>query len=296
MKPLVDTIIIGGGAAGLAAAIVLARARRSVIIIDNQRQSNRVSHAAHGVFGFDTISPAELYKNTREQLSTYDSVCIIDATVTNASRTDHAITVSTDNKLTYTAHTLLLAQGVTHALPDIPGLQEIWGTKAWHCPYCDGYEHRDEKLLVLTDSGGIDHMSTILPTWSTNLSYACPEDTISPVIAQRVKETGASFVGAAVRITPKPDSVHVVHENNIEHTYDSIVIGPSVKPRDDIATQLNCKLGENACVRHDKHGRTNQPGIYVAGDQAGGTQQVTVASASGHLAAVAIHEDLASRF
>jgi thioredoxin reductase len=34
-------------------------------------------------------------------------------------------------------------------VPDIPGFAEVWGTSAHTCPYCEGFEHRDERLAIL---------------------------------------------------------------------------------------------------------------------------------------------------
>jgi Thioredoxin reductase len=35
---------------------------------------------------------------------------------------------------------VILAYGTVDDLPEIEGLEERWGTTAFHCPYCHGYE------------------------------------------------------------------------------------------------------------------------------------------------------------
>lgn len=34
-------------------------------------------------------------------------------------------------------------------LPDTPGLKEAWGKGVFWCPWCDGYEHRDQPFGIL---------------------------------------------------------------------------------------------------------------------------------------------------
>jgi thioredoxin reductase len=35
------------------------------------------------------------------------------------------------------------------AAPDTPGLAALWGGAAFACPYCHGWEHRDQQIGIL---------------------------------------------------------------------------------------------------------------------------------------------------
>ncbi|MFD3685921.1 hypothetical protein ACFWTE_14015 [Nocardiopsis sp. NPDC058631] len=48
-----------------------------------------------------------------------------------------------------TADRLLVATGLQEELPDVPGLAERWGRDVVHCPYCHGWEVRDQPIGVL---------------------------------------------------------------------------------------------------------------------------------------------------
>jgi len=54
-------------------------------------------------------------------------------------------------------------------LPDIPGFADVWGTSAHTCPYCDGYEHRDERLAVLAAADRGEHLAVLLRGWSDDV-------------------------------------------------------------------------------------------------------------------------------
>ena len=43
---------------------------------------------------------------------------------------------------------LLLATGVVDELPDLEGLDALYGTSVHHCPYCDAWEWRDRPIAV----------------------------------------------------------------------------------------------------------------------------------------------------
>ena len=47
------------------------------------------------------------------------------------------------------ARRVLVATGLGDELPDLPGVRERWGRDLLHCPYCHGYEVRDQPLGVL---------------------------------------------------------------------------------------------------------------------------------------------------
>lgn len=287
-----DCVIVGGGSAGLAAAMVLVRARRSVLVIDRARQSNRVTRASHGVFCHDGALPEDLYATAREQLSAYPTYHFENNHVSTITCDNGYATLTTDTHDSFRSRSVLLAQGVDYELPTIPGLKELWGTKAWHCAYCDGYEYRDKKLLIIADTDSIEHTSVLLPTWSTQLYYACDKSQLKPDIATHITVAGGDFRQAVTRLSSSGTQVQAHFNDGTNELFDAIVVGPHITPADSLADALGCKRGDNGVVLRDDMGRTSTTGIYVAGDQTDIMQQVNVAVASGHKAAVAINEDL----
>ena len=292
-RELYDCVIIGGGAAGLSAANILARARRKVVVVDAGDQSNKASRVAHSVFGHDNESPNALYELASKQLQKY-SVAQLHARVTAVVRgSDSYFHATLDDDTVLHARTVLLAQGVEYQLPSLPGLRKLWGTKAWHCPYCDGYEHRDQKLLVITEPDGVDHMSLILPSWSKYLTYAVDATTLTSDTLDRIRSNKGVIAPPVTRLRDTPTGVQAFFSEGIVAHFDSVIVGPTITPRDSLAQSLRCKRDEQNCIKRDEHGRTTRPNVYVAGDQTDIMQQVNIAVASGHKAAVAIHEDLA---
>jgi len=166
-----DVIIVGGGPAGLSAALILGRARRRVLLCDAGRPRNAAVPAMHGFLSRDGLDPAELRLIARDQLTRYPQVQVIDAEVVSARRTEQRFGITTGDGSRHQARKLLLATGVVDELPPIPGLAELWGHAAFNCPYCDGWEHRDQRLAVLGRAESL-LLALQLSNWTSDLVLA----------------------------------------------------------------------------------------------------------------------------
>src|SRR3954464_8608060 len=170
-----DVAIVGGGPAGLTAAIVLGRACRRVVLFDHGKPRNYAARAIHGFLGHDGISPNDLRDRGRREAVSY-GVTIHDCKVTTAKAItdDHSVLrfeIGTD-LISVRTRSVLLATGVTDYLPEIPGIHELYGRSVHHCPYCDGWEHRQKHLVALADGSGAAKLALTLQVWSPQVT-AC---------------------------------------------------------------------------------------------------------------------------
>jgi thioredoxin reductase len=154
-----DCLIVGAGPAGLNAALVLGRARRRVLVLDHAEPRNAATHEMHGVLGHDGRDPADLRARGRDELGRY-GVDVVTAEVTGAGLLDGEVRLVSDRG-TEVSRTVLLATGMLDELPDVPGFADVWGTSAHTCPYCDGFEHRDERLAVFAAGARGEHLAVL---------------------------------------------------------------------------------------------------------------------------------------
>ena len=154
-----DVIIVGGGFAGNAAGITLARALRSVAIFDTGRPRNRSSSHAHGVLGQDGANPLEFLRRGSEEFSAFggtrfsDEILKIQAVETSVPHGKTLWEVHSSQGKKYLAAHVLVATGISDKLPAVPGLEDLWGQRVFHCPYCHGFEIRDTDCAVI---GGLN--------------------------------------------------------------------------------------------------------------------------------------------
>jgi thioredoxin reductase len=164
-----DVAIIGGGPAGLNAALLLGRARRHVLLCDTGKPRNSASRAMHGFLSRDGFAPTELRRIGRAELQKYEGIDTREAAVTRASADESGFAITLDSGENFRARRLLLAFGVEDQLPAVDGLRESWGRGVFPCPYCDGWELRDQPLAALGNGPQAAEFALLLSKWSPNL-------------------------------------------------------------------------------------------------------------------------------
>src|SRR3954468_14982987 len=162
-----DCIVVGAGPAGLNAALVFGRARRRVLVLDSAQPRNYATREMHGVLGHDGLDPADLRARGREELARY-GVEVVTATVQSANVISGGVRIGSSGGADV-ARTVLLATGMLDEVPDIAGFADVWGISAHTCPYCDGFEHRDERLAVLAAGDRGEHLAVLLRQWSDDV-------------------------------------------------------------------------------------------------------------------------------
>lgn len=296
-----DVIVVGGGPAGLNAALVLGRCRRKVLLFDDGKPRNAVSHALHGFLSRDGISPAELRSIAREQLSAYPSVSIDEDRVVDAARADKGFLVTTRDGRSFHGRKLLLAAGVVDKLPEQPGFQELYGIGLFHCPYCDGWEMRDKPLAVYgrgDDKGG--GLALEMTHWSrdTVLCTDGPSE-ISAHYKERLDRNGIVIreekivrleIGSNV---PYRASFNIVFEAGPPLHRAAIFFNTGRHQSTDLAARLGCDMYDpKGCKVDNDQQMTHVPGLYVAGDASRDVLQVVVAAGEGAQAAIGINNAL----
>jgi len=286
-----DAIIIGGGPAGLSAALVLGRARRRVLVCDNGRQRNRHSDAMHGYLTRDGIPPKEFLRLAQEEVASY-GVEIQRVTVKDAKAVDGVFEIVLEDGTTCRGKKLLIATGVADTLPPISNVEEFYGRSVHHCPYCDGWEHKDERIAVYAKTAGA---ALELKTWSSDVMLFTDgparllrkdrESLTAHGITIR-KEKIAKLEGTDGRMTG------VVFENGETIARDAMFFSTGQSQACDLATGLGCMLNKRGTIETDKKGFVNVPGLFVAGDATHDVQLVIVAAAEGAKAGIAINESL----
>lgn len=304
---LLDVIVVGGGPAGLNAALVLGRCRRNVRLFDDGKPRNAVSHALHGFLSRDGIAPAQLHAIAREQLAAYPSVSIDEDRVVDAARTRQGFSVTTRDGRIFFARKLLLAAGVVDKLPEQPGFRELYGVGVFHCPYCDGWEMRDQPLAIYgrgDDKGG--GLALEMTHWSrdTVLCTDGPSKLTAEYRARLDKHGVAIREEKIVHLeivsrVPYRASFDIVFEAGPRLRRAAIFFNTSRQQSTDLAERLGCDMYDpKGCKVDNDLQMTDVPGLYVAGDASRDVLQVIVAAAEGAEAAIGINaallrEDLA---
>ncbi len=290
-----DVIIVGGSTAGLSAAVYLGRFRRKVLIIDSQKPANRFSHAAHGFFTRDGVSPAELVAIGREQLQPYETVTLQVGEVTGVVPDGQHFTVTLADGSTHSTRKVLLATGMRDELPAIKGLDQFWGTSVVHCPYCDGWEQRDQPVAIINTGERAMHLAKLLRVLTADL-VICSNGDAELDSEQRtfLDKHGIRVIETTIeRVEGQDTQVStIIFVDGSMLARKALFIAPITTQHSDFSAQLGCEITPNGTTKIDNFGHTTVKGIYAAGDMSFGARQLIIAASQGAFAGIGINVDL----
>lgn len=286
-----DCVVIGGGAAGLSAALVLARARRRTLVVDAGRQSNLPADGMGGLLGHDGQPPTQLYATGRRELEAFAHVEVRSGEVITAVAATGGFELGLADGNQVHTRRILLATGMDYLTPPIPGLADLWGRSAFHCPFCHGWEVRDQPLAVLASGDRAEHMALMLRGWTDDIV---------------VLTNGPAGFTADVRIDEREIAEFISEEGElvaVEFTDGArlarrgVLVAVTLRQRSDLAAQLGVltvppgSIAEDL-IEVDALHRTSVPGVFAAGDLVASMPQVAAAIATGSRSAAAVVQSL----
>jgi thioredoxin reductase len=285
-----DVVVVGGGPAGLSAALVLLRARRAVVLVDAGAPRNAPAAHMHGFLSRDGMPPADLLAAGRAEVSGYGGR-LIDSTVVGV---EPGFQVRLANASRLRARRILVATGLRDELPEVPGVRERWGRDLLHCPYCHGYEVRDQPIGVLGGAPEAVQHALLVRQWSPDVTLFPHTDAVGPEQRELLTACGIRIVeGTVARLIVGNDQLEGVELGDgavVART--AVFVRPRFLPNNDLLTALGCEVDESGWVVHDPAGRTTVAGVWVAGNAADPRAQIISAAGEGSAAAIALNADL----
>jgi thioredoxin reductase len=286
-----DVVVVGGGAAGLSAALVLGRARRRVAVFDAGAPRNAPAAQMHGFLSRDGMPPADLLAAGRVEVERYGVELVHDRAVELTGR----FTLRLESGRFVSGRRLLLATGAVDDLPDVAGARERWGRDLLHCPYCHGWEVRDQPIGVLGTTAGSHEHAHLLRQWSDDVVFFTHTEELGSseraVLNARGIRVVDGLVARLVVVGDRLEEVQLADGRAIPRT--ALFIRPRLRARaDGLIASLGCEVDEDGFVRVDAAGATSVAGVWAAGNASNPRAQVITAAGEGSAAAIAINADL----
>jgi thioredoxin reductase len=295
-----DVVVVGGGAAGLNGALMLARSRRSVAVVDAGAPRNAPADAMHGYLGHDGLPPQELLHRGQAEVRGYGGHIVggeVVAVVRDANR--FVVTVGDGQRVR--ARRILVTTGLVDELPDVAGVEELWGRDVLHCPYCHGWEVRDKTIGILATSPRAMHLAQLFRQLSDDITYFAhggppAEEEAEQLAARGIRVVDGRVAGLEI-VDGRLAGVRVQDEEIV--ACDALVVVPRMAARAAFLQDLGLTtvphpsgLGEHIPV--DATGRTEIDGVWAAGNVTDLAAQVGASAAAGAFAAAQINADLAA--
>ncbi|MER7450731.1 NAD(P)/FAD-dependent oxidoreductase [Nocardia beijingensis] len=298
MSETYDVVIVGDGAAGLSGALVLARARRRVAVVGGGAPRNAPAEHMHGFLSRDGMPPAQLLAAGAEEAAGYGAELISDSVVGAEPAGESEFALRLGGGATLRARRVLVATGLRDELPPVPGVREGWGRDVLHCPYCHGYEVRDQPIGVLggPEPGAMAravHLALLLPQWSGDVVFFPNAMPLSDGDRAHLAARGVRVVEGSVArfvVDDRLRGVELADGRAVPRT--AMFVAPTFRANDDVLVALGCAFDDNGWVVTDATGRTSVPGVWAAGNVSNPAAQVISAAGAGSTAAIAINGDL----
>ncbi|GAA3747629.1 NAD(P)/FAD-dependent oxidoreductase [Salinactinospora qingdaonensis] len=307
-----EVVVVGGGAAGLGGALTLGRARRSVLVVDAGQPRNAPADGVHAYLGHEGTPPAELLRIGREEVAHY-GVTFLTGTVVAVHREGSDDTTDAEgggdfrvvlaDGATVRAARLLVTTGLVDELPDVPGVAELWGTDVVHCPYCHGWEVRDQTIGVLATGPLAVHHALLWRQWSSDVilfshTAGDPSDEERERLAARGIAVVEGEVAALETVHGRLSGLRLRDDTLL--ACQALAVAPRLTARTDLLASLGLEptdqeMGGHVIGSHiaaDAMGATAVPGVWVAGNVAAVNDKVISAAAAGVHAGAAINADL----
>lgn len=290
-----EVIIIGGSYAGLSAAMSLGRSLRRTLVINSGKPCNAQTPHSHNFLTQDGRTPEEIALLGKEQVANYPTVQFHDGLAETGRKTENGFEIATATGDTFTAKKLIFATGLKDQMPDIAGYAECWGISVIHCPYCHGYEVKNEKTGILANGGAGFEYAKLISNWTKDLTI------FTNGASELTPEQTEKLSGRNIRIVDKPIAL-LIHKNGLlekivfkdqsEEPITAIYSRPAFKQHSTIPEQLGCALTETGLIKLETFQQTTVPGIYAAGDNSHMARSVALAVSSGSMAGALINREL----
>jgi thioredoxin reductase len=285
--PAYDAVVVGGGPAGLAAASWLGRFRRRTLLLDAGEARNRRTTFVHGYLGSDPVQPLELLARARRDLGGYPDVELRGGRVEDAAAVGggYRLTLASGDVV---ASQLVLATGMVDELPDADGFLDHYGADAFHCVYCDGYETRGHRVVLLGWHPHVGELAIQLLEWASQVTVVTQGHEFQGAVTSLrrrnvriVEDRAATLLGPRGRLR----GVRLSGGETLDCEFLFFYLAR--RPVSELARRLGCELDGDGLVVTDEHGHTSVRGIFAAGDVTPGMQFVQMAAAEGAAAGMA---------
>ncbi|KUM69971.1 NAD(P)/FAD-dependent oxidoreductase [Streptomyces curacoi] len=298
MTETYEVIVVGGGAAGLSAALVLGRARRRTLVVDAGEPRNAPSAHMQGYLSRDGMPPAEFLAAGREEIARYGVELIRDRVVDVERGEGFAVALAGGRHVH--ARRLVVATGLKDELPAVPGVAERFGRDVLHCPYCHGWEVRDQAFGVLATSPMSVHQALMVSQWSKDVTFFLHEVAESDLSDDDLRRLAA----AGVKVVPGEVAELVIDGDRLTgvrladgsvHAREVVFTAPRAVPQTGLLEKLGAELQETPMGAYpvvDPTGLTSVPGVWAVGNTMGFAEQVVNAAAGGYRAGATINGEL----
>ncbi|CAD0000528.1 NAD(P)/FAD-dependent oxidoreductase [Flavobacterium salmonis] len=295
MEKNFEVIIIGGSYSGLSAAMSLGRSLRQVLLIDSGLPCNRQTPHSHNFITHDGETPAEILAKAKLQVEFYKTVQFYNGLASEVVKTQNGFEIKTELGELFTSKKLLFATGVKDLFPEIKGFAACWGISVLHCPYCHGYEVKNQKTAIVANGEMGFEYAKLISNWTKDLILCTNgKSELTSEQTQILKKHAVLILEEELESFEHNDGYisNIVFKNGEKIDVKDIYARPAFKQHCSLPQILGCGLSDQGLIKVDLMQKTTVYGVYASGDATTQMRSVALAVSSGSFAGAAINKGL----
>lgn len=290
-----DVIIIGGSYAGLSAAMALGRSLRNVLIIDSGFPCNKQTPHSHNFITQDGETPLAIAEKAKAQVLNYDTVRFHNGLAISGKKIETGFEITTQQGETFQAKKLIFASGIKDSMPDIKGFSECWGISVIHCPYCHGYEFRNQKTGIFINGEKAFHIASLVKNLTDDVTILSSEkDSFTAEQLEKFNKHNITINQKQITQIEHQNGfiTNVVFEDGSKESFKAIYASLPFEQQSDIPKSLGCEHTDTGYIQTDTLQRTTVPGVFACGDNSNPMRAVAQAVFSGNMAGAVVNKEL----
>ena len=189
------------------------------------------------------VPRAHLRRTARAEIARYETVEFRETEVTDIVRVNENSFIVRSRERALPCKKVLLATGLIDDLPPVPGLERLFGAGIYSCPYCDGWEHRDQALAAYDRQG---RFSLGLLQWSRDLVILSDGPAvIEREIRERLERMSIPIEQRKIERFVRDGKQIVVHFADGDRLRrQALFVNGACHPHSDLSRRLGCKTDE----------------------------------------------------
>ena len=292
-----EVIIIGGSYSGLSAAMALGRSLRNVLVIDSGLPCNRHTPHSHNFLTQDGQTPTAISAKAKLQVENYKTIQFYNGLAVKAVKTETGFKITTESGEIFTSKKILFATGVKDLLPEIKGFAECWGISVLHCPYCHGYEVKNERTAIIANGEMGFEYAKLISNWTKDLILLTNgNSTLTFEQTKALKKHNIEIIESEIASFEHQNGIvqQIIFKDESKTDVTAIYYRPPMEQHCPLPEALGCDLSENGLIEVDFMQKTTIDGVYASGDCTTQMRSVAFAVSTGSFAGVAINSALIS--
>lgn len=169
------------------------------------------------------------------------------------------------------------------------------GISILHCPYCHGYEVRNEKTALFGNGDIGFHFAQLISNWTKELVlFTNGKSTLTEEQTAKIKKHNIEIIETEIESLEHNDGKvkNVVLKDNSKISVNAVYARPQFVQHSDIPATLGCELTEQGLIKADMFQKTSVANIYACGDNSNMARALAASVATGTSAGAFLNNEL----